>query len=124
MARCCQVVWAPMLDRLFSQLCELEGVRHVRLTDQFGKEILSTKKWPESVEEQRQEWANYCSLGEQLGIHPLFETWSEGRRLTLSDHFDNNLFIHLSGKDGKKGAWRYGLERLRQEWNAKQPEVI
>jgi len=113
-----------MLDRLFSQLCELDGVRHVRLIDQFGKEILSTKKWPESVEEQRREWAHYCSLSEHLGIQPLFETWSEGRRLTLFDHFDNDLFVHLSGKDGEKGVWRYALERLRQEWNAKQPEVL
>ena len=113
-----------MLNTLFPQLCELDGVRHVRMMDQFGSMLQTTKKWPESVEEQRQEWANYSSLCEQLGIHPLFETWSEGRRLTLFDHFDTNIFIHLSGKDGKKGAWRYGLERLRQEWNAKQPEVI
>ena len=113
-----------MLDKLFSQLCELDGVSHVRLMDQFSSAVKSTKKWPESAEEQRREWGECCSIAEQLELGSLFEVWSEGRRLTLYDHFDNNLFVHLSGKDGKKGVWRYELERLRQEWNSKQTEVI
>ena len=113
-----------MLDKLFSQLCELGGVNHVRLMDQFGSVVKTTKKWPESAEEQRREWAEYCSIAERLELGPLFEVWSEGRRLTLYDHFDNNLFVHLSGKDGEKGVWRYELERLRQKWNSKQPEMI
>ena len=124
MVRCCQEVWASMLDKLFPQLCELEGVSHVRLFDQFGETVQTTKKWPEAAEEQRTEWAECCSLAEQLNLGTLFEVWTEGRRLGLIDHFDNDLFIHLSGKDGKKGVWRYELERLRREWNSKQTKVI
>ena len=73
-----------MLNTLFPQLCELDGVRHVRLMDQFGSTLQTTKKWPESVEEQRSEWATCCSIAEQLDLGPLFEVWMEGRRLTLS----------------------------------------
>tara|TARA_B100001079_G_scaffold39399_1_gene30772 strand:+ start:227 stop:601 length:375 start_codon:yes stop_codon:yes gene_type:complete len=124
MVRCCEEVWATMLDRLFSQLCELKGATHVRLMDQFGSVVQSTSKWPESATEQRHTWADCCSIAEELELGPLFEVWAEGRRLTLFDHFENNLFVHISGKDGKKGVWRYELERLRQEWNSKQLKVI
>ena len=57
-----------MLGQVVSQLCELNGANHVRLIDQFGSVLNSTKKWPESAEEQRIEWAYYCSLSEQLGL--------------------------------------------------------
>ena len=113
-----------MLNTLFPQLCELNGVSHVRLLDQFGSIVQTTKRWPESVEEQRSEWAICCSLAEQLDLGPLFEVWMEGRRLTLVDHFDSDLYVQLSGKDGKKGVWKYELERLRREWNAQQAKVI
>ena len=113
-----------MLNTLFPQLCELDDVRHVRLMDQFGNTLQTTKKWPESVEEQPSEWATCCSIAEQLNLGPLFEVWMEGRRLTVFDHFDSDLFVYLSGKDGKKGVWKYELERLRREWNAQQAKVI
>lgn len=124
MVRFCEQVWATMLERLFSQLCGLEGAKHVRLMNQFGSVVKTTNKWPESAEEQRREWAECCALAEQFALGTLFEVWGEGRRLTLYDHFENNLFVHLSGKDGKKGVWRYELERSRQQWNSKQPEAI
>ena len=124
MPRCCQTLWAGMSERLFSQLCGLNGANHVRLIDQFGSVLNSTKKWPETAEEQRQQWAYYCSISEKLGLGTLFEAWIEGRRLTLYDRFENDLYVHLSGKDGKKGVWRYELERLRREWNSKQLEAI
>ncbi|MEC7253469.1 MAG: hypothetical protein VXV89_00700 [Candidatus Thermoplasmatota archaeon] len=113
-----------MLKTLFSQLCELEGVNHVRLMDQFGSVLQSTTKWPETSEEQRFEWAEYCRIAEELSLGTLFEVWTEGRRLTLFDRFDNDVYVHISGKGGKKGTWRYELERLRKNWNSKQPEAI
>ena len=113
-----------MLNTLFPQLCELNGASHVRLLNQFGSILQSTKKWPESVEDQRSEWATCCSIAEQLDLGQLFEVWMEGRRLTLVDHFDSDLFVYLSGKNGKKGVWKYELERLRREWNAQQTKVI
>ena len=113
-----------MLNRLFSQLCELNGANHVRLSDQFGSVVQTTTKWPDSSEDQQREWAVCSSIADNLGLGQLFEVWAEGRRLTLSDRFSNGLFVHLSGKDGKKGVWRYELERLRKEWNAQQPLVI
>ena len=113
MVRFCEPVWATMLERLFSQLCGLEGAKHVRLMNQFGSVVKTTNKWPEC-----------CALAEQFALGTLFEVWGEGRRLTLYDHFEDNLFVHLSGKDGKKGVWRYELERSRQQWNSKQPEAI
>ena len=113
-----------MLNRLFSQLCELDGVNHVRLSDQFGNVIQATSKWPDTMGEQQQEWATCSSIATNLGLGQLFEAWAEGRRLTLHDRFSNDLFVHLSGKDGKKGVWRYELERLRKEWNAQQTQVI
>ncbi|MBP66167.1 MAG: hypothetical protein CMA67_02805 [Euryarchaeota archaeon] len=113
-----------MSERLFSQLCGLNGANHVRLIDQFGSVLKTTKKWPETAEEQRQQWAYCCSISEKLGLGTLFEAWIEGRRLTLYDRFENDLYVHLSGKDGKKGVWRYELERLRREWNSKQLEAI
>ena len=113
-----------MLNKLFSQLCDLDGVSHVCLMDQFGTVLQTTTKWPDSAAEQRTEWSEYCSFADQLELGPLYEAWSEGRRLTLYDHCDNKLFVHISGRDGRKGVWRYELERLRQEWNSKQPEVL
>lgn len=113
-----------MLDKLFPELCGLDGVSHVRLVDQFGTVVQSTKKWPETVEEQRTEWADCCLLAEQLNLGSLFEVWIEGRRLSLIDQFDSDLFVYLSGRDGKKGVWRYELERLRQEWNFNRTQVI
>ena len=113
-----------MLETLFSQLCELNGVNHVRLMDQFGGVVQTTKKWPETAEEQRREWAECCAVAEELKLGTLFEVWIEGRRLTLFDRFDYDVYVHLSGKDGKMGTWRYELERLRNDWNSKQNEEI
>ena len=113
-----------MLNRLFSQLCELDGANHVRLSDQFGSVVQTTTKWPDSSEDQQREWAVCSSIADNLDIGQLFEVWAEGRRLTLCDRFSNDLFVYLSGKDGKKGVWRYELERLRKEWNVQQPQVI
>ena len=113
-----------MLNQLFSHLCELDGVSHVRLVDQFGSVQIDTKKWPETSDEQRVEWGICTSIADSLNLGQLFEVWGEGRRLTLYDRFDNDFFVHISGKDGKKGVWRYELERLRREWNTQQRKVI
>ena len=74
-----------MLDSVFSGLCEIKDAQHVRLFDQFGNEYGATKRWPESLEEQRAEWVQCSSVASSLGLGELHEVWIESRRLTVID---------------------------------------
>jgi hypothetical protein len=113
-----------MLDSVFSDLCEIKEARHVRLFDQFGNEYATTKRWPESLQEQRAEWAKCASVATSLGLEELHEVWIESRRLTVIDQIDAGVFAAISGKNGKKGIWRYQLSRQRQRINATKTQVI
>ena len=113
-----------MLDSVFSDLCEIKEARHVRLFDQFGNEYATTKRWPESLQEQRAEWARCAAVATSLGLEELHEVWIESRRLTVIDQIDAGVFAAISGKNGKKGIWRYQLSRQRQRINATKTQVI
>lgn len=113
-----------MLNSVFSDLCEIKDARHVRLFDQFGNEHSTTKRWPESLKEQRIEWSKCASVASSLGIGELHEVWIESRRLTVIDQIDAGVFAAISGKNGKKGIWRYQLSRQRQRINATKTQVI
>lgn len=113
-----------MLDNVFSGLCDIEDARHVRIFDQFGNVHASTKRWPESLQEQRAEWAQCASLASSLGLGELHEVWIESARLTVIDQIDTGLFAAISGKNGMKGMWRYQLTRQRQRINATKTQVI
>jgi hypothetical protein len=113
-----------MLNSVFSGLCEIKDARHVRLFDQFGNEHSTTKRWPESLKEQRIEWSKGASVASSLGIGELHEVWIESRRLTVIDQIDAGVFAAISGKNGSKGMWRYQLTRQRQRINATKTQVI
>ena len=113
-----------MLDSVFSGLCEIKDARHVRLFDQFGNELATTKRWPESLQEQRAELAQCASVATSLGLGELHEVWIESRRLTVIDQIDTGVFAALSGKNGTKGIWRCQLARQRQRINATKTQVI
>lgn len=113
-----------MLNSVFSGLCEIKDARHVRLFDQFGNEHSTTKRWPESLKEQRIEWSKCTSVASSLGIGELHEVWIESRRLTVIDQIDAGVFAAISGKNGSKGMWRYQLTRQRQRINATKTQVI
>ena len=113
-----------MLDSVFSGLCEIKDARHVRLFDQFGNELATTKRWPESLQEQRDELAQCASVATSLGLGELHEVWIESRRLTVIDQIDTGVFAALSGKNGTKVIWRYQLARQRQRINATKTQVI
>jgi len=113
-----------MLNSVFSDLCEIKDVRHVRLFDQFGNEHSTTKRWPESLTEQRVEWSKCASVASSLGIGELHEVWIKSRRLTVIDQIDAGVFAAISGKNGSKGMWRYQLTRQRQRINATKTQVI
>ena len=113
-----------MLDSVFSGLCEIKDARHVRLFDQFGNELATTKRWPESLQEQRAELAQFASVATSLGLGELHEVYIESRRLTVIDQIDTGVFAALSGKNGTKGIWRYQLARQRQRINATKIQVI
>ena len=113
-----------MLDSVFSGLCEIKDARHVRLLDQFGNELATTKRWPESLQEQRAELAQCASVATSLGLGELHEVWIESRRLTVIDQIDTGVFAALSGKNGTKGIWRYQLARQLQRINATKTQVI
>ena len=113
-----------MLDSVFSDLCEIKDARHVRVFDQFGNEYATTKRWPESLQEQRAEWAKCASVATSLGLEELHEVLIESRRLTVIDQIDTGVFAAISGKNGKKGIWRYQLTRQRQRINATKTQVI
>ena len=113
-----------MLNSVFSDLCEIKDARHVRLFDQFGNEHSTTKRWPESLKEQRVEWSKCASVASSLGIGELHEVWIESRRLTVIDQIDAGVFAAISGKNGSKGMWRYQLTRQRQRINATKTQVI
>lgn len=113
-----------MLNSVFSGLCEIKDARHVRLFDQFGNEHSTTKRWPESLKEQRVEWSKCASVASSLGIGELHEVWIESRRLTVIDQIDAGVFAAISGKNGSKGMWRYQLTRQRQRINATKTHVI
>ena len=113
-----------MLNSVFSDLCEIKDARHVRLFDQFGNEHSTTKRWPESLKEQRIEWSKCASVASSLGIGELHEVWIESRRLTVIDQIDAGVFAAISGKNGSKGMWRYQLTRQRQRINATKTQVI
>mgnify|MGYP003688380505 FL=1 len=113
-----------MLNSVFSDLCEIKDARHVRLFDQFGNEHSTTKRWPESLTEQRVEWSKCASVASSLGIGELHEVWIESRRLTVIDQIDAGVFAAISGKNGSKGMWRYQLTRQRQRINATKTQVI
>ena len=113
-----------MLNSVFSGLCEIKDARHVRLFDQFGNEHSTTKRWPESLKEQRVEWSKCASVASFLGIGELHEVWIESRRLTVIDQIDAGVFAAISGKNGSKGMWRYQLTRQRQRINATKTQVI
>lgn len=113
-----------MLDSVFSDLCEIKDARHVRVFDQFGNEYATTKRWPESLQEQRAEWAKCASVATSLGLEELHEVWIESRRLTVIDQIDAGVFAAISGKNGKMGIWRYQLTRQRQRINATKTQVI
>ena len=113
-----------MLNSVFSDLCDIKDARHVRLFDQFGNEHSTTKRWPESLKEQRVEWSKCASVASSLGIGELHEVWIESRRLTVIDQIDAGVFAAISGKNGSKGMWRYQLTRQRQRINATKTQVI
>ena len=113
-----------MLDSVFSGLCEIKDAQHVRLFDQFGNECGATKRWPESLEEQRAEWVQCSSVASSLGLGELHEVWIESRRLTVIARIDTGVFAALSGKNGTKGMWRYQLARQRQRISATKTQVI
>ena len=113
-----------MLNSVFSGLCEIKDARHVRLFDQFGNEHATTKRWPESLEEQRVEWSKCAAVASALKIGELHEIWIESRRLTVIDQVDAGVFAAISGKNGSKGMWRYQLTRQRQRINATKTQVI
>ena len=113
-----------MLNSVFSGLCEIKDARHVRLFDQFGNEHATTKRWPESLEEQRVEWSKCAAVASSLGIGELHEVWIESRRLTVIDQIDAGVFAAVSGKNGSKGMWRYQLTRQRQRIDATKTQVI
>ena len=113
-----------MLNSVFSGLCEIKDARHVRLFDQFGNEHSTTKRWPESLKEQRVEWSKCASVASSLGIGELHEVWIESRRLTVIDQIDAGVFAAISGKNCSKGMWRYQLTRQRQRINATKTQVI
>jgi hypothetical protein len=113
-----------MLNSVFSDLCDIKDARHVRLFDQFGSEHATTKRWPESLQEQRTEWSKCASVASSLGIGGLHEVWIESRRLTVIDQIDAGVFAAISGKNGSKGMWRYQLTRQRQRINATKTQVI
>ncbi|MDB2334145.1 hypothetical protein N9V76_00505 [Candidatus Poseidoniales archaeon] len=113
-----------MLDSVFSGLCKIKDARHVRLFDQFGNELATTKRWPESLQEQRAELAQCTSAATSLGLGELHEVWIESRRLTVIDQIDTGVFAAVSGKNGTKGIWRYQLARQRQRINAIKTQVI
>jgi hypothetical protein len=113
-----------MLNSVFSGLCEIKDARHVRLFDQFGNEHSTTKRWPESLKEQRVEWSKCASVASSLEIGELHEVWIESRRLTVIDQIDAGVFAAISGKNGSKGMWRYQLTRQRQRINATKTQVI
>ena len=91
-----------MLNSVFSGLCEIKDARHVRLFDQFGNEHCTTKRWPESLKEQRVEWSKCASVASSLGIGELHEVWIESRRLTVIDQIDAGVFAAISGKTVRK----------------------
>ena len=113
-----------MLNSVFSDLCEIKDARHVRLFDQFGNVFATTKRWPESLQEQRAEWAQCASVATSFGLGELHEAWIESKRLTVIDQIDTGIFAAISGKNGTKGIWRYQLTRQRQRINATKPQVI
>ena len=79
---------------------------------------------PESLQEQRAEWARCAAVATSLGLEELHEVWIESRRLTVIDQIDTGVFAAISGKNGKKGIWRYQLTRQRQRINATKTQVI